>query len=54
MSQSNVVLCAPVRTPIGTYNGSLRDIPAPRLGAIAIRASLKTAGLDGVQVEVAT
>jgi acetyl-CoA C-acetyltransferase len=51
MSQSNVVLCAPVRTPIGTYNGSLRDIPAPRLGAIAIRASLKTAGLDGVQVD---
>ena len=46
MSQSTVVLCAAVRTPIGTYNGSLKDVPAPRLGAVAIGESLSRAKID--------
>jgi acetyl-CoA acetyltransferase len=37
MSKIEVVLCNPVRTAIGTYGGSLKDIPAPDLGAAAIR-----------------
>ena len=33
MNKPDVVLCNPVRTAIGTYGGSLKDIPAPDLGA---------------------
>ena len=34
MSQHSVVVVAPVRTAIGTFGGSLKDIPAPDLGAV--------------------
>ncbi len=34
MSTRQVVLCHPVRTAIGTYGGSLKDMPAPDLGAV--------------------
>ncbi len=37
MNTRQVVLCNPVRTAIGTYNGSLKDIAAPALGAAVIR-----------------
>jgi acetyl-CoA C-acetyltransferase len=50
MSTRNVVLCAPVRTAIGTYGGTLKDTPAPELGAAAIRESLARAGLHGQDV----
>ena len=40
MSQREVVLCSPVRTAIGTYNGSLKDVPAPTLGAAVIRETM--------------
>ena len=47
MSKRDVVLCAPARTAIGTYGGTLKAIPAPKLGAVAIRAALERAHLDG-------
>lgn len=50
MSQRNVVLCNPVRTAIGTFNGSLKATSAPRLGEAAIRAVLERAGLPGGDV----
>ena len=50
MSESNVVLCAAVRTAIGTYGGTLKEIPAPELGATAIRGSLERAGLKGSDI----
>jgi acetyl-CoA C-acetyltransferase len=37
-----VVICAPVRTAIGTYNGSLMATPATELGATAIRETLRS------------
>src|SRR5712672_2061558 len=40
-----VVLTAPVRTAIGTYGGSLKDMPAPDLGAVVIGGSVERAGL---------
>ncbi len=46
-----VVICAPTRTPIGTYGGSLKDMPATDLGAIAVAETLKRAGLQGDQVD---
>jgi acetyl-CoA C-acetyltransferase len=50
MSQHSVVLIEPVRTAVGTFGGSLRDIPAPDLGAVAIRAAVARAGLDPGEV----
>ena len=51
MSKIEVVLCNPVRTAIGTYGGTLKDVPAPALGAAAIRESLKQSGLAGDKVQ---
>jgi acetyl-CoA C-acetyltransferase len=45
-----VVLAEPVRTAIGTFGGSLKDIAAPELGATAIRAALARAKLAPDQV----
>src|SRR5580692_6153651 len=46
MPQRSVVIVAPVRTAIGTFGGSLQEIPAPDLGAVAIKAAVARAGID--------
>src|SRR5512135_1474871 len=51
MAKPEVVLCNPVRTAIGTYGGSLKDMAAPALGAAAIREVLKRASLAPDKVE---
>ena len=51
MSAREIVLCHPVRTAIGTYAGTLKDLPAPALGAVAIRECLRRSGLSGDQVQ---
>jgi acetyl-CoA C-acetyltransferase len=38
------------RTPIGSFQGELCAIPAPKLGAVAIRAALERAGVAGEMV----
>ena len=45
MKESNIVLCAPVRTAIGTYGGALKGMPAPQLGATVIAETLRRARL---------
>ena len=45
-----VVLAAPVRTAIGTYGGSLKDMPAPDLGAVVIGAAVERAGLKPEEI----
>jgi acetyl-CoA C-acetyltransferase len=50
MSNVEVVLCSPVRTAIGTYGGTLKDVAAPTLGAAVIRESLRRAGLAADKV----
>jgi acetyl-CoA C-acetyltransferase len=47
MNAREVVLCAPVRTAIGTYGGSLKDVPAPQLGAVTVREALRRGSLSG-------
>jgi len=51
MPASEVVLCSPVRTAIGAFNGSLKTIPAADLGAVVVRETLRRAGLDAAAVE---
>jgi acetyl-CoA C-acetyltransferase len=51
MNQREIVICSPVRTAIGTYGGSLKDVPAPDLGAVVIRETLKRSGLSADKVQ---
>ncbi|PLZ00931.1 acetyl-CoA C-acyltransferase [Burkholderia sp. WAC0059] len=46
MSEREVVLCHPVRTAIGGFNGALREASAVDLGAAAVRGTLARAKLD--------
>src|SRR5579862_7007873 len=49
-SPRSVVLAAPVRTAIGKFGGSLKEVTATALGAVAIRAALARAGVAADQV----
>ena len=51
MSQRDIVLCNPVRTAIGSYGGTLKDLPAPALGAVVVREAVRRSGLDPAQIE---
>ena len=51
MSNTEVVICSPVRTAIGTYGGTLKDMPAADVGAVAIRATLERAKLTGGDID---
>lgn len=51
MTQSTVVLCAPVRTAIGTYGGSLKEIAAPDLGSAVVKETLSRAKIDGGAID---
>jgi acetyl-CoA C-acetyltransferase len=46
----SVVLANPVRTAIGTFGGSLKEVVAPDLGAAVIKAALERAGLKPDEV----
>ncbi|WP_395076343.1 acetyl-CoA C-acyltransferase [Flavobacterium sp.] len=41
-----VVIVSAVRTPIGSFMGALSSVPAPQLGAIAIKGALNKINLD--------
>lgn len=49
MSKEIFILGA-ARTPIGSFQGMLSGIPAPKLGASAIKAALERAGVNGESV----
>jgi len=51
MSKPEIVLCAPVRTPIGTFGGALKDAPATALGAAVVRETCRRAGLPPEAVD---
>lgn len=46
-----VVITSAARTPIGAMLGELSTVPAPRLGAAAIRAAVERAGIEPEQVQ---
>jgi acetyl-CoA C-acetyltransferase len=50
-SFDDVVIISGCRTPVGKFQGSLGDLSAPQLGAIAVREAVKRAELDGTQVD---
>src|ERR1700748_2412795 len=53
MPSRSVVIAEPVRTAIGAFGGTLKDVPAPDLGAVAIRAAVERAGLKPDEIETA-
>lgn len=46
-----VVIASAARTALGSFGGSLKDVPATELGAIVIKEAIKRAGIKGEQVE---
>ena len=51
MNQREIVLCHATRTAIGTYDGSLKTVPATELGATVVRAVLTRSKLKGSDVD---
>ncbi|HWQ74232.1 MAG TPA: acetyl-CoA C-acetyltransferase [Syntrophomonas sp.] len=46
-----VVIASACRTAVGSFGGSLKDVPTPQLGALVIKEALQRAGLNGEQVD---
>lgn len=51
MRKDDVVIVSAVRTPIGSYNGLLKDISAVQLGAIVIKAAISRASIHMADVD---
>jgi len=45
------VIVSATRTPIGKFAGGLKDLSAPKIGAIAVREAVQRAGLEPKDVE---
>ena len=50
-SDKEVVILSAVRTPIGSFLGSLSAMTAPQLGSAAIRGAIERAGVAGADIE---
>jgi acetyl-CoA C-acetyltransferase len=51
MNNQEVVIVSAVRTAIGTFNGTLKNVSAIELGATVIKEALKRAGIDADKVD---
>ena len=51
MMNKEVYIVAAVRTPMGSFGGGLSTVPAPKLGAAAIKGALSKAGISPDKVE---
>jgi acetyl-CoA C-acetyltransferase len=50
MNNKTVYIVSAVRTPMGSFGGSLKDVTAAQLGATAIKAAVEKAGIKPEQV----
>ncbi len=46
-----IVILGGARTPIGSFLGTLSSLPAPRLGAVAIKCALENSGVQAEQIQ---
>lgn len=53
-SHDPIVVVSAARTPMGGFQGSLKDVKATALGAVAVGAALERAGVDGADVDEVT
>jgi acetyl-CoA C-acetyltransferase len=47
---TDILILSATRTPLGSFQGALAGVPAPRLGAAAIKGAVATAGIDPASV----
>ena len=52
MTTRRAAIVAPMRTPVGTFGGSLRDVPVEDLAATAIKAVLDRTGIDPALIKL--
>lgn len=45
------VICEPIRTPVGGYGGTLRDVPAADLAATVMRELVRRTGVTGADID---
>ena len=50
-SDNDIVIISAVRTPVGKFQGSLSDLSAPQLGAIAVKEAVSRAKVDPAKVD---
>src|SRR5690606_7592833 len=48
---ASIVVAGAARTPVGSFNGAFANTPAHELGAVAIKAALTRAGVEGKEVD---
>lgn len=51
MSTKQVYIMSAVRTPLGSFGGSLKDFSAPQLGSVAIKGAIEKAGLQHSDIQ---
>ena len=51
MDKKEVYIISAVRTPIGSFGGTLKDVPSTKLGAIAIKSAVERAGIQPTDVQ---
>ncbi|NLT30712.1 MAG: acetyl-CoA C-acyltransferase, partial [Propionibacterium sp.] len=51
MTDSKVIIVDGARTPVGSFGGVLKDVPAHELGATATREALNRAGVTGADID---
>jgi acetyl-CoA C-acetyltransferase len=51
VNDQDIVIVSAARTPIGKFQGAYKDLPATELGAVAVRAAVERAGIDGALID---
>src|SRR5436190_23266128 len=50
-AENDIAIISACRTAVGKFQGSLSDLTATQLGAIAVREAVKRAGIDPAEVD---
>lgn len=51
VSLNDVVIASAVRTPMGSFRGSLASVSATELGAVAVKGAIERAGIPKEEVK---
>lgn len=51
VSLNDVVIVSAVRTPIGSFRGSLSSLSATELGAVAVKGAVERAGIPAEEIK---
>lgn len=48
---TDIVFCSPLRTPVGAYGGSLKDVPVQELASLVVSQIIERTGLNPADVD---